>query len=57
MAEGRVRLANLDLAHLQRLGGLALDDRELGVDLVAVLVELVGVQRGDANRVDDDLCI
>ena len=57
MAEGLVRLASLDLANLQRLGSLALDGRELGVDLIAVLVELIRIKRGDANRVDYDLCI
>ena len=57
VAEGLVRLASLDLANLQRLGSLALDGRELGVDLIAVLVELIRIKRGDANRVDYDLCI
>ena len=57
MAEGLVRLASLDLALLQRLGGLALDGRELGVDLVAVRVELIRVKRRDAKWVDYDLCV
>jgi len=54
VAKGRIRLASLDLAHLQRLGGLVLNGLELGVDLVVVAVEVPRVERGDAERVDDD---
>ena len=48
----RVGLAHLDLAQLQRLVGLALQALEVWVDLVAVRVELVRVQRRDAERIN-----